>query len=338
MGTLQRYIIIISSGLLIGSLILLVYYKKREKRRRIKRIEVSDWRIQYYLGQTPANMWPDLVVRDLNNYPDHPLEFHNVHSLTNNYSYGPSLKALLTKTGHQDKKFLFTSGDVEHHLHPISLTKVRGPDTYDGVILRCLHFDRHWSLVMNHRKWEKQDPSFFKKIPRVFWRGTTTGKEGHPGNRFDLVNRWFEKSDKLDIGFSNIVQDKDIYQKYVKGIVDFKGMLKYKYIISAPGNDKDSGLNWKLLSNSVVMMARPRVTSWLMENTLAPGIHYILIKDDYSDLLKQFEWCEHHPDKCSKISTNATKFMKKFMDEEREVEIEEAVINEYFMRMAPHQK
>ena len=35
-----------------------------------------------------------------------------------------------------------------------------------------------------------------------------------------------------------------------------KEFLKYKYILSVEGNDKDSGINWNLNSNSVVLMFR----------------------------------------------------------------------------------
>ena len=68
------------------------------------------------------------------------------------------------------------------------------------------------------------------------------------------------------------------YNKYVKGKCNISKFLQYKYILSIEGNDKDSGLNWKLNSNSLVLMAKPRVTSWLMETKLIPNYHYILPK------------------------------------------------------------
>lgn len=96
------------------------------------------------------------------------------------------------------------------------------------------------------------------------------------------------------------------------------------------GNDKDSGLNWKLNSNSVILMAKPRITTWLMETTLLPGVHYVLLKDDYSDLREKYIWCKNNQAKCKEIIKNANMFMKQFNNKEREQEIEEAVINKYF--------
>lgn len=96
------------------------------------------------------------------------------------------------------------------------------------------------------------------------------------------------------------------------------------------GNDKDSGLNWKLKSNSLVFMPRPRVTSWLMETTLIPNYHYILLKDDFSDLGVKLAWCNANQDKCQQIILNAQRFMRQFADQAVEKAIETEVLNKYF--------
>ena len=109
-------------------------------------------------------------------------------------------------------------------------------------------------------------------------------------------------------------------------------MLKYKFIISVEGNDKDSGLNWKLNSNSLVLMPKPTISSWLMESELIPNYHYILLKDDFSDLRSKYWWCRKNTEKCKEIIKNANNFMKRFSNNEKEEEIEKKVINEYFKR------
>ena len=112
--------------------------------------------------------------------------------------------------------------------------------------------------------------------------------------------------------------------------------MKYKYIISVEGNDKDSGLNWKLNSNSVVIMPRPRITSWLMETTLIPDVHYVLIKDDFSDLEEKLSWCENNQNKCKEIVKNANMFMSQFSNELNERQIEEEVVHKYFDILSNH--
>ena len=68
------------------------------------------------------------------------------------------------------------------------------------------------------------------------------------------MEKWFEKHPNIDVGFSFIHREwlKNKYNKFVKGKCNIQEFLKYKYILSIEGNDKDSGLNWKLNSNSVV--------------------------------------------------------------------------------------
>ena len=47
-------------------------------------------------------------------------------------------------------------------------------------------------------------------------------------------------------------------------------------------------------SNSVAVMPRPKYESWFMEGRLQPGVHYIEIKDDYSDLEDKIQYYSTH--------------------------------------------
>jgi hypothetical protein len=106
-------------------------------------------------------------------------------------------------------------------------------------------------------------------------------------------------------------------------------MLGYKYILSIEGNDKDSGLNWKLNSNSLIFMAKPTIVSWLMEDRLIPNYHYILIDSEFCDLVERLEWCERNQSRCKQIIKNANDFMKVFKDEKNEVLLEKKVLTTY---------
>ena len=72
-------------------------------------------------------------------------------------------------------------------------------------------------------------------------------------------------------------------KEYLKKILTIREQLKYKYILSIEGNDVSSGLKWQLYSNSVVFMRKPKIVSWAMEDKLEPYVHYIPIKDDFSE-------------------------------------------------------
>ena len=279
-------------------------------------------RVNFYLGYELINLYPlNINMIDLSN--EKIITILNLNDCAN---YDNPLKMLLQKTNNSTKKFIYTYGDIQHITSLISLGKNRCDGNNNSVILRCLEHRRHWE---NYYKPPKLI-DFNKKISKVFWRGTTTGNQKRIGNRFDMITKWFNKSNNIDVGFSKICQNQHTYSDYVKGSCDITTFLKYKYILSIEGNDKDSGINWKLNSNSLVLMTKPRVCSWLMETTLIPDYHYIILKDDFSDLEEKVNWCNNNPHICKSIINNANKFMSQFKDETIENKIEEAVINKYF--------
>ena len=114
--------------------------------------------------------------------------------------------------------------------------------------------------------------------------------------------------------------------------MSIRQMLGFRYLISVEGHDKDTGLNWKLNSGSVVMMARPTATSWLMERLLIPGYHYVLLDDDFNNLEERIGWCEAHQAEAKQIAENARAFMGQFADKRTELLIESEVIRQYFHR------
>lgn len=278
------------------------------------------------------------------NIPHPRMNESNIDDLTLNVNthdvvYDKPLKKIIKKMNYTDMKFSFCRGDVitGNNQHNWSLSKNRCEGNTSAVILKLFNEDRHWDLYYNKPK----DKPFEKKKNKVFWRGVSTGcssefhaKKWNPRkvNRFTLVEKWYNKKDQINVGFSFIHRNwlKKKYSRYVKGKCEPSEFLKNKYILSVEGNDKDSGLNWKLNSNSVVLMPRPRVTSWLMETTLIPNYHYVLIKDDFSDLYEKFIWCEKNQEKCQEIIKNANEFMNQFHDRETEKKLELEVLKKYF--------
>ena len=63
------------------------------------------------------------------------------------------------------------------------------------------------------------------------------------------------------------------------------------------GNDVASNLKWVMSSNSIAVMPKPKYETWFMEGLLIPDQHYILIKDDYSDLETRLKFFLDHPQK-----------------------------------------
>lgn len=290
-----------------------------------------NWRLNFYLGtdkDTPHLKMNEYTIDDLT-YKINP--FDDIYDLP--------LKNLLIKTNNIKKKFSYTRGDVinKNQQHQWSLSKNRADGNTSSIILKTFGYNRHWGYYYN----KPRDIIFEKKKNIIFWRGTTTSAsqqysstkwEPKKVNRFIMIEKWFNKKKEIDIGFSFIHRDwlKKKYSKYVKGNCKIEKFLEHKYIISIEGNDKDSGINWKLNSNSLVLMPRPRVTSWLMETTLIPNYHYLLLKDDFSDMYEKYIWCENNQDKCKEIIKNANIYMKQFENKYIEEKLEVDVLNKYF--------
>ena len=202
-----------------------------------------------------------------------------------------------------------------------AIVKVRYIDDEKAGILAPLAYRRHWGNLnkkLDIIPWNE-------KKNECIWRGAATGiqdsgkKTGEWENvRIKFCHKW---KDKFNVGITvDFGRWDPIYNKPKMKIEE---MLKYKYIISVPGNDKDSGINWKLASNSVVLMTTPRIESWLMEGLLKPWVHFVPLENDYSDLEEKIYWCKKNDKKCQIIVSNANKFMDQF----KNIKVEEEIFN-----------
>ena len=186
-------------------------------------------------------------------------------------------------------------------------------------ILHKLNFGRHWEPFyknVDNVKWEE-------KKNEIIWRGCPTGN----GER---INFCIMYNNKYNVGLTQVFSHLTQYSYLIKNEIKVYDFYQYKYIISIEGNDKDSGLNWKLNSNSVVIMKPPTFESWLMEGKLEPWVHYVPLNDDMSNLDEIYEWCLNNDDKCKEIVKNANEFMENFKDLEFEKKLIDKIEKDYF--------
>ena len=273
----------------------------------------------------------DLLLKQLNSVNKHK----------NFIVYGITLYNILMKIVTNDislssKLFLLRWGDAnedtDQNKNIINIpyfTKTRRINNKTGILLN-FNYNRHWENIPKVRK---QDIKFKDKIGKLVWRGTTTG-EGNDefsfeNNRLLCIKKYYNHY-KCNIGFSEVVQNVNIDSKYIKKSLKIFEQLKYKYILSIEGNDVASGLKWQLYSNSIVFMRKPKIVSWAMEDKLKPYIHYIPIKDDFSDCIEQISWCENNQDKCNEIIKNANNYIEQFLDKKKETIIHFLVLKKYF--------
>jgi hypothetical protein len=167
------------------------------------------------------------------------------------------------------------------------------------------------------------------KKNRVVWRGVATGKF----KRTSLVEQFynheqFENNNHfpidIDIGFTSFTKNPEDYPGrkepgLIKDRIPIEEMLKNKYLISVEGNDVASNLKWILSSQSVCIKPPARTVSWLMEDRLVPWVHYVPVRQDFTDLREKLEWCRTHPRKCQEIIKAANDYMNRFKLGDEEV-------------------
>jgi hypothetical protein len=83
-------------------------------------------------------------------------------------------------------------------------------------------------------------------------------------------------------------------------------------------------------SNCLAVMPLPKYETWFMEGTLIPNYHYVLIKDDYSDLEERMNYYIEHTDEALNIIQNAHNYVDQFRNKKREDLISLLVLKKYF--------
>jgi len=173
-------------------------------------------------------------------------------------------------------------------------------------------------------------PKWKDKKSTLIWRGAVTGTDDNSnkkalttyvdgGPRIQVVKNYYNaKITDVDVAFEKesptLASAPYEYMneaELARPGVNMAGQLKYKYILMLEGNDVATGLKWQLASNSVVFMAKPTTVSFLMEDLLVPFVHYVPLKDDYSNLIEMVHWARMNDKKCKWISDQATLFMQR---------------------------
>lgn len=212
-------------------------------------------------------------------------------------------------------------GDITDVPNLPSIVKSRpiGGENRNSVLLN-MDKVRHFVFV-------KDKKQFSEKKNMAVFRGIIGKNEGMcyvRQNRYDFVDKFFDHP-KLNVGAVD-----DVYPQWNRGKMTLAEHLDYKFVVSLEGNDVASNLKWVMSSNSIAVMPKPRFETWFMEGKLIPDYHYILIKDDYSDLIEKMEYFSVHVDEAREIIDHAHRFVAQFMDPGREKLVSLLVLNKYF--------
>lgn len=222
-------------------------------------------------------------------------------------------------TRYFDKKFKwnYIFGDVTIIPSSPAFVKSRpiSNDNENSVLLK-LDKVRHFIFV-------KDKIIFEDKINKILFRGKIKNKY----DRVFFMKNHFDNPlvDGGDIEYFG--ENPKVWKKDKKTI---KEHLSYKFIMAIEGNDVASNLKWIMSSNSIAVMPKPKFETWFMEGTLIPNYHYILVKDDFSDLDERVHYYIEHIDEAKDIIKNANKYVEQFKNKKNEKLLSLAVMNKYF--------
>jgi len=226
--------------------------------------------------------------------------FFDAYSISRNFS--PTFKC----------NFLF--GDIDYVPNKPSFVKSRPINNSQNSILLKLNKVRHFQYVVDNIKLEN-------KADILFGRAAVFQKQ-----RIDFYKKYFNHP-MCDLGQINQGTNHD---QWVKKKASLDTHLKHKFILCIEGNDVASNLKWVMSSNSVAVMPMPKYESWFMEGKLIPNYHYILIKDDYSDLEEKLNYYKKNTDELKRIAENANQYTYQFRDRNKEKLISLLVMEKFF--------
>lgn len=212
--------------------------------------------------------------------------------------------------------FSYLFGDIVDIPNRPTLLKSRPIDgnNSNSVIMK-LNKIRHFIFV-------DDKISFEEKKDILVWRGKC-----YREHRVEFVKRYYDNN-LCNIGQTNTKGNLNV--PWQKNKLSLKEQLKYKFILAIEGNDVASNLKWVMSSNSLAFMCKPKYETWFMEGTLVANHHYVLLKDDYSDLEEKVKYYSKHTTEAKKIVVNANKHVEQFKNTKREKIISLLVLQKYF--------
>lgn len=157
--------------------------------------------------------------------------------------------------------------------------------------------------------------------------------------KFKILKRHINDVEFLNAQFSDIlIAGKTIADlqteiklvfNYIKPTMTKNKLLRNKYILCLEGFDCASSLCWVLASNSLAIVPPFHYENIIINSQyLKPYVHFLPIKEDYSNLQEIMHWATNNDLKCQEIVKNANNYMKHFLDENSMLFVQKKIIRQ----------
>jgi hypothetical protein len=164
-------------------------------------------------------------------------------------------------------------------------------------------------------------PSWNQRIPKVLWRGSTTGAFNITENtikdslRYKLCEIGQSNDRMCDFAFFSVVQAaSDMEKAKLEKSLRSRGLLKEfiplekwserKYYLQIDGNASSWGIVGKLRLGCCPLFVSSPWRLW-HDNALTAWKHYVPVAPDLSDLVEKIKWCESNDGKAETIAQEA---------------------------------
>lgn len=284
-----------------------VYYQKKLKKKLYNTEHHGDIqkRVDYYnkLSKT-ITLKDSLQLSNIKSIPGSKIYFFDLYQYSRYFN--------------QKLKGLFLFGDIVEVPGQPTLVKSRpiNEDNTNAVLLK-------WNKLRHFMFIKKEQKIFLEKKDMLVSRGKVHKSQPH---RIKFMEKYFNHP-MCNIGRVN-TNDLNPLWKVPRLSIDQQ--LNYKFILCLEGNDVASNLKWVMSSQSIAVMPKPKYETWFMEGLLVADYHYILIKDDYSDLELKLSYYSKNTDKALQIIKNANTYVEQFKNKKTEELISLLTIKKYF--------
>lgn len=189
-------------------------------------------------------------------------------------------------------KYILTNSKLKNDIYAKAI-----PDPYFTISNGHVDLIKDMKNIRNIIPWNQ-------KISKAIWRGSL-----YNGTKYNFINPIPYDMNQREYFYKLYSGGVLKNVNYSKNNTTKEEMCRYKYLIDIDGfsNTWDATI-WKLMSGCVLLKVDGVWEQWYY-NKLHEYIHYVPIKDDFSDLNEKIEWCINNDYKCKEISDNAYNFV-----------------------------
>lgn len=143
------------------------------------------------------------------------------------------------------------------------------------------------------------------RTEKCFWRGRDSNRV-----RLNLVDISRENLELFNVSMTNFFFFRDEQDKYGPKTphVSFYDFFEYKYQVSIDGTVSAYRFPYLIAGGSIVFKQNSKYYEHFYKD-LEPGIHYIPIKEDISDLIDYLKWAKQNDLEAEKVAKKAKEFV-----------------------------